>query len=130
MIQHAILDKLTPQKNVLNDNDTLFRLDEIKALPGVTVTEPLEEAYLAVVPPPDGGVTVHFAFFEWVTEDDGEDPAVVYVKPVFVGEGTGGSLREMRHIWWGPDDSGYLFYMPLKKTMAALWALQAHFDDH
>lgn len=126
-MSHKIIDRLTPHKGVLNGDDVAYLLDDLKTIPGVTVTEPEKECYLAVLPH-DNGVTLSFACFEWVTEDDRDKDVKVFVKLLFTGEGTGSNLREMRHIWWGED--GYLFYMPLSKVIAALGELKKHFDDH
>lgn len=108
-----------------NATDKFYLLPDIQARPGVVVTEPLRECYLAVRVS-DCGTHVNFAGFEWSSED--EDSRVI-VQALFVGTGTGENLREMRHINWAPARDGYIFYMPLAKTVALLEALKTYFDD-
>jgi hypothetical protein len=104
--------------------DPSYMLADIKARPGVVVTEPLRECYLAVRVSACG-THVHYAGFEWYSEDD-DGPEV---QPLFVGNGTGGNLREMRHTYWAPGRDGYTFYLPLSKTIALLEALKQYFND-
>lgn len=57
----------------------------------------------------------------------GEDGDNIFLIRIFSGSGTRGSLREMRHIWWG-DEEGYTFYLPGKSVIEALTKLQEYFD--
>lgn len=126
MRRHAIMDTLPAHMDIVSSvaDDCVYRLNELKAMPGVEVTEPAPEVYLAVHKDASG-IIISFAAFEWSTEgDDG-----VEMHLLFTGEGTGGNLREMRHVWWGRDGDGYLFYMPIDKTIAVLTELKKHFDD-
>lgn len=55
------------------------------------------------------------------------DPATY--NRVFHGSGPSGSLRELRHTYWGePDNSGYIFYPNGKLIAAAFEALKEWFD--
>ncbi len=127
MSKHAILDALTPVECPVGGtaNPKLYKVAEVRALPGVVFHEPISEVYVAVLPPADGGVSVAFAAFEWVAEDDDGG----YASLMFRGDGTGGNLRELRHTYWGPERDGYVFYMHLAKTIAALGVLKTYFDD-
>lgn len=119
-----VLHGVEPVPDPPNKDDVRYRLADIRARPGVVVTEPLRECYLAVRVS-ECGTHVHYAGLVWTSEDDDG----VEVEVLFTGNGTGGSLREMRHTNWGPDDSGYVFYLPLAKTIALLEALKQYFDD-
>lgn len=99
-----------------------YRLADIQAIPGIEIIEPVKECYLALL---RDGICIDFAVLTWCGEGDG----IIYVEPLLVGNGTGGNLREIRHTWWGPWTQGYLFYMPLQKTLAALEALKTYFSD-
>lgn len=124
MLNHEILKHVLPVQGA-SVADVAYNLSVIKALPGVIFEEPIPEVYVAVLAAPDD-VSVSFAAFAWHTEDDN----CVFGTLLFRGEGTGSALREMRHITWGQDDKhpGYLFYMPLNKTIAALELLKKYFD--
>lgn len=55
----------------------------------------------------------------------------IKVKTVFFGHGYGGSLREMRHTYFGNDFrevDGYLYYPPCKAIAAAFDYLGKYFD--
>jgi len=69
-------------------------------------------------------VTIHFVGMEWSSEDDSGPE----VRVLFRGSGTGGNLRELRHTYWAPVTDGYLFYMPIEKTVALLTAMKEYFD--
>ena len=96
-------------------------LEDIRALPGVEVIEVADEAYLVVRE--DEHHWIEFAFFVWVAEsDDG-----IEVDCIFRGSGTGGILRELRHMRWGEE--GYIYYLPMAKTIKAIEALGRFFED-
>ncbi len=68
---------------------------------------------------------VEFAVMEFFCEDDDDK----YLQTVWAGDGTGGSLRELRHSWFGEYQGGYVFYLRLDTMIAACQALQEYFDS-
>lgn len=70
------------------------------------------------------GVIREFVIAEEASEYEGK----FYVDVFWSGEGTGGSLRELRHSWFGED--GYIFYLNLDHLIAAAQFLKQHFDVH
>lgn len=119
---NRIFTRLDPAEHPGSDQQRVYSLKAIRAIPGVVVTEPHPECYLAVHV--EDACLVSFAAFDWNTEYGGD----VLVDLMFKGEGTGGNLREMRHTYWGPEGDGYVFYLPLNKTIAVLEALKQYFD--
>ncbi len=118
-----ILDGITPATPDGKTTQEAYYLEDVRKVPGVVVTEPHPGAFLAVRHDPNG-VWIDFAGFEWVGEDDlGPE-----VRVLFRGGGTGGSLRELRHTYWNPVNDGYVFYLPIDKTIALLGALREFFD--
>lgn len=126
MSKHAILDHLTAIENYFGDKNSekVYKLLDVRTVPGVEVEEPIPEVYVAIHLSEDG-VIRSFAAFEWASEDDDG----VYATLLFHGEGTGPNLKELRHTHWGRDGNGYLFYMPISKTIAALEVLKKYFED-
>lgn len=123
-LTHEILKHAPPiQEPHGQPGDMYHSLNAIKAIPGVIVEEPIPEVYVAVRLSEDT-VIVDFAAFEWCSEEDDD----VCVHLLFYGHGTGSGLREMRHTYWGRDGDGYLFYMPINKTIAALEVMKKYFN--
>jgi hypothetical protein len=129
---------LTRLVDVLKDpdiccGDPLYSLDEIKAK-AVKVID-FGDSYLAL----DTALSfddndeqnlydcsLDFCFFNKVSSNiDGSN---VRVTVIFCGNGPTGTLRELRHIYWGAKQSGYTFYLPLDDTIKALNELKAYFD--
>lgn len=125
-MSHAILDHVKAIEGFFGDknSDKVYKLLDIKTVPGVVIEEPVEEVWVAVHLSEDG-VIRSFAAFEWVSEDDDD----TYVSLMFHGEGTGPNLKELRHTHWGDKPyPGYVFYMHVDKTIAALQVLKKYFD--
>ena len=85
MRRHNIMDHLPPHKDAGSDsqNDFLYRLNALKAVLGVEVTEPTKEVYLAVHRDAPS-VTLSFAAFERVAEGANG----VEMRLLFTGEGS------------------------------------------
>lgn len=114
--------------------DPMYSLDEIKSV-YQEVVEIANDNWLALHPSHPFGdndkdlknCSLSFALFRFSCSDaDGKN---IRVTTIFRGDGPTSSLRELRHIWWGPDGDGYVFYLPLKTTIAALTYLMEYFDD-
>lgn len=105
------------------ENDIRVAATEIVGIPDSSnATEGLLAVYV-------DGINVSFALFQWhgaisnATRDENR------YRMLFQGDGTGGSLREMRHAYWGEaDNAGYIFYTPRKLICEALTALGKWFD--
>ncbi len=93
-------------------DEPLFDLAAVRA--NFTV-EDLPKSHWLVTHFPDD-THVNYALLGFVQSDmDGND---TLVHRVFEGVGTGGSLREMRHTYFGPDLQGYVFYLPIDAVIA------------
>jgi hypothetical protein len=122
MMTRSRILKGLPTVTWTDHGDDHYRLDLLRAVPGVVVTEPSRGVYLAVLA---NGIHIDFVGLE----SAGEDDSGIILSLLFNGNGIGGNLREMRHTYWGPDGDGYTFYLPLAGTIALLEALKVYFDD-
>jgi len=113
-------------KDVFRDDDIacgdpLYLLDEIKAIYPEVIK--IDQCYIALN---EKEHWLDFALFQFSMSDgDGTNERVSLI---FHGSGTTGSLREARHIYWGPNSEGYTFYLPGKTVIKALTYLQKYFD--
>lgn len=69
-----------------------------------------------------------FALFGFSQSDLNSTEENTKVYTVFEGEGPTGSLREMRHIYWGEDGKGYIFYLPGNAVIKSLEYLKKYYD--
>lgn len=122
-MNHDLFTGLTPSTPDSKTTTLAYYVDDVRKIPGVVVTEPYPGAFLAVRVSACG-TFVDFAGLEW----QGEDDLGAEARILFQGNGTGGGLREMRHTNFGPDRDGYVFYLPINKTIALLGALREFFD--
>ena len=108
------------------DNDIVVYADaDIRA--AVTECISLDKEGLLAVSISRDGLKVDFAVLEFYSTDD--DGGVLYER-VFEGEGYAGSLRELRHTWWGEaDNAGYIFYPSMRLIADALKHLGKWFDE-
>lgn len=120
-----------PRYAAFGDDDTeVYREGDIR----VHATEVVEipdsssatEGLLAVYV---DGINVSFALFQWHDAVSSAPRDENRYRMLFQGDGTGGSLREMRHAYWGEaNNAGYIFYTPRKLICEALIALGKWFD--
>ena len=108
--------------------DPTYSLDELKAH-AKELIEVTPGHWLALwtkdgETPADGWL--EFALFSFAMSDIGGKNTQVCL--VFEGSGPTGSLRECRHIHWGPDKEGYTFYLPGTAVIKSLEHLQKYFD--
>jgi len=99
-----------------------YRLSDLKRRG--EVTELIAEGLYFVVNTEDE-VVIHFGFFTW-TSETAED---VYVTPMWLGQGIGGVLRELRYSWFGDTFDGFLFYASPTYFRAAADKLLEYFDE-
>lgn len=123
----SFIEKL---KDVAKDDgiscgDPMYSLAEIKK--AAREVHEMEGCWLALDFEGEDDFHVSFALFQFGYQH-GNDPDT-RVGLVFHGVGCWGSLREMRHIWWGPDSEGYTFYLPGPAVIKALQHLQKYFDQ-
>lgn len=124
-----IFNILSPPKSDygISCGDPRWELDEIKQK--FEVTEITPDAWLAISTDKQR-FHIQFGLFEFALSEC--DDTHKEVTLVFHGYGFQGSLREMRHIWWGPDPespSGYLYYMDARMVYLALKELAKYFDN-
>jgi len=72
--------------------------------------------------------SIQWGMFTFGQEEIGKPETAVWCK-IFEGSGPTGSLKEFRHNWFGQDEDGYVFYLPIKATIKALEILNEYFDD-
>lgn len=101
----------------------IYRLADFKATHAV---EKLTGSSWLAIDERDGWVD--FLLLEFTSECD--EFGVVVSIPVR-GSGTTGSLRELRHTWWGDEndrEDGYWFYPNLEAVALMAIRLQRYFD--
>jgi hypothetical protein len=121
-----MFDLLKPEKD--HNDDPIYSGKHIRELATVVVN--LEgQGLLAVL---EDGIHISFAVFRWEQGSASGDPPDEWYQRVFHGSGPSGSLRELRHTYWGEtDNSGYIFYAPGKLIADAFKQLERWFDvDH
>ncbi len=106
-----------------NDNeDKLYSLDELREI--TEVTDITQNCWLCVHK--SDNLIVNFLLVQFAeSEIDGVNTKV---SVIFEGSGPSESLREARHIYWGPDGKGYTFYLPADAVIEALNKLKEYFD--
>ena len=111
-------------KDVIEEQgrDKSYSMDELRRVCEVTDVE--GGCFLCVCRPDDLLVSFLLCEFESSKVDGTETRCTI----VFEGEAPSGNLREMRHIYWGPDGCGYTFYLPTKSVVLALTKLNEFFD--
>lgn len=124
------LEKLATHVSFMDTGGALTKLSDLKALvPGLIDLTGNGNYYLAVLDD-EGGF--EYGMYEFVRGDVEPQDAQTYLGCIFRGWGTGGSLREMRHTYFNPDDAddmrGYCFYLPIDAVIAALTHLKKYFD--
>lgn len=73
---------------------------------------------------------ISFGLFQFHHQSGSSDE---FYSCILLGNGPSGVLREMRHIWWNPDEldlemKGYTFYLPGESVIKALEYLRKYFD--
>lgn len=121
----SVIDRLTV---VLDHNgDPTYAEPEIRAV--ATHLIELRPGLLAVI---EEDIHVEVALFRWAggpATKDGIEVEPAYYERVFHGGGPSGSLRELRHTYWGePNNSGYIFYPNGALICAAFQHLKRWFD--
>lgn len=107
-------------ENIVNE-DPVYDLEDVKK--AVTrLVEIDENHWLAVLEKDE--VNIEYALFDFHHSDD----ITTRVSIVFQGYGTGASLKEMRHTYFGSDGAGYVFYLPIDATIKALTVLKEYFE--
>jgi hypothetical protein len=104
------------------DADNEYSLDAVR---GAFEVVPLEKDGYLILNFDKDRFWLNFAVLRW--QSSNQKGGDVHCGMVFHGSGPTGSLRELRHTWWGED--GYLFYVPGALVSNAFKALSAYFDD-
>lgn len=110
--------------DVSSCDDKLFSLKQINSQAGWTVTS-LVNNHIFVLHQEEDICNISFGLFEFSRSDDKKYDDLYQC--IFYGNGTGGSLKELRHTWFTSD--GYVFYMNMEAMIAAMKELQKYFDD-
>jgi hypothetical protein len=123
---NGLFDKLTPF--IDHRGEPAYRDAEIRAA-ATHVIQLCDRDLLAVLEQhvQENHFAVSFVVFEFMMSNtDGTD--VVYGR-VFHGNGYSGTLRELRHSFWGEaDNDGYIFYPSASLIGAAFKELERWFD--
>lgn len=128
-----ITEKLTDifQDNELCSGDALYSFDELKNVCD-EVIELSDNAWLflkkTAFDPLDQDSKDNFNLSFLCCRCAFEDGEGKRVQVIFQGDGPVASLREPRHIYWGPDGNGYTFYLPADAVIKALEHLKKYFD--
>ncbi len=117
-------EKLKPVLSRINDDETLYRLSDIKAAVAEVHLLGQHNAYLAIKSDDNW---VEFALFEFAQSDYEE----TLVQPIWQGTGPSEGLRELRHSWFGEtsgDMRGYVHYLSMDLMEEAFKILRKYFD--
>ena len=105
-----IYESIATEPDDEHDGDVVWPEEAIRAAAG-EVIELAGDGLLAVH---DDDGAVSFAVFQWQQGPATKDGKIVdgtKYRHVFHGRGFAGSLRELRHTYWGEQpDSNYIFY--------------------
>lgn len=129
-----IFENLTKHKVEVSETTTAYEIAELRGR--YNRIEELDGNNILALNADDG--MIEYAFFAFLMGpssgpgDERDDRA--FYTCLWQGCGFGGppgqSLREMRHIWFAPDDDdGYIYYPPIDATIKAFQVLKEYFDD-
>lgn len=69
--------------------------------------------------------TIDYAIMVSIGSDDQDE----HLECMWAGDGTGGSLQELRHSYFGNQQEGYIYYVNLASMEAACAFLRRYFED-
>lgn len=111
-----------------HNDEPVYWEPEIRAV-STTVIDLPGDGMLAVI---EEDITVQVVLFEFAcgpTFKNGIEIEPRAYQRIMHGSGPSGSLRELRHTFWGePENSGYIHYPSAELITAAFKALERWFD--
>lgn len=127
MSDSDLVDLLSPVSNPFDDEELYYALTNVRSH-ATSVSELFANGVgpgLLAVLEDDARVIVSFVVLEAMVGEGSDGHPALY-RMVFEGHGVSGSLRELRHTYWGDD--GYLHFPPSKLISDAFAKLEEWFD--
>jgi hypothetical protein len=121
----AFLKSIADDINLCGNDEDAFPLKLIREYADEVID--IDRNHWLILKHHENDVTLEFGLFEFSYAQNEEDDDE-RVSKVFLGSGTKGSLREMRHIWWGAEGDGYTFYLDGSAVIKTFEYLRKYFD--